>query len=103
MKTNNTMEKEFKFKVKTIEAGQKREHQDRFYHYEVTSKEPEFMVRGFCNLIKKSYKKEDMPNPFAGELMEFKNITDHQHPDNIVTAPTLEDTYCYKVRKLCME
>jgi len=94
------MEKEFKFNVKTIEAGQRGAYQDSFYHYEVTSKEPEFMVRGFCNLLKKSYKKEDMPNPFAGEQLVFENITNHQHPDNIVSAPTLVDTYRYKVRCL---
>ena len=95
------MEKEFKFIVKTIEAGQRGSYQDSFYHYEVTSEQPEFMVKRFCmKVIKNSYEKKDMPDPFAGELLEFSKITDNKHPDNIVEAETQADTYRYRVRCL---
>lgn len=95
------MEKEFNFKVKTIEAGQRGKYQDSFYHYEVTSKEPEFLVRKFCmKVLKSSYEKKDMPNAFAGQLLEFKKITDNKHPDNILDAPSTADTYRYRVQCL---
>jgi hypothetical protein len=89
---------EFNFKVETKQAGQKRKYGDSFYHYEVISIHPEHQVNEFCtNVLMKSYKKKDMPNPFAGELLEFKKITDN-NKDKGFFDDRKEETYSYKVR-----
>lgn len=89
------------FEINVIEAGQRGAYQDSYYHYEVTSTQPEFLVKSYCmNVLKKSYIRVEMPNAFAGELLVFEKITDNKHPDNILDAKTTGDTYRYKVKCL---
>jgi len=91
MKTMN-----FTFEVKCLEAGQRAAYQDSFYSYEVTSERPEDEVKSFCmHVLRKSYKKSEMPNPFAGELLEFRNLT-----NNKATTPyqLCKNTYLYRTR-----
>jgi len=92
------MEKDYIFKVKTITAGQPRKYADSFYHYEVTSTRPEYMVKAFCmNVLRKSYEKKDMPNAFSGQLIEFKKITDNNEIQLFGKEP---ETYLYKTTEL---
>lgn len=90
--------KTYKFDVKTIEAGQRQSYGDSFYAYEVSSIEQEWDVKNFCmKVLKPSYEKKDMPNPFAGQLLEFKKITNNNEGKSFLDAREVE-TYSYKVR-----
>lgn len=67
--------KTIKFKV--VEAGQRGPYKDSFYHYIVEAIGiREFDVRRFClDFLARGegvYKKSEMPNPFANELLELK-------------------------------
>jgi hypothetical protein len=91
---------EYLFKVKTLEAGQRGRYQDSYYSYEVTSNCTEYKVKQFCmNVLQKSYEKKDMPNPFAGELLEFKKLTDNNKNVDMFNS-TKEETYLYKTKEL---
>lgn len=69
------MTKIYQFEVEIIEAGQRGPYQDSFYAYKVKSDLPEHIIRSFCmNVLKKSYEKKDMPNPFAGQLLRFEKV-----------------------------
>lgn len=88
----------YKFDVETIESGQRRPYEDSYYSYKVISNEPEYIVKTFCmKVLKSSYKKEDMPNPFAGELLEFKKITNNNEGRDYLDEIKPE-TYSYKVK-----
>ena len=85
--------KDYSFQVETIEAGQRKSYGDSFYAYKVTSSQPKYVVEAFCtNVLKRSYKKEDMPSPFDGELLEFKTLNDLAGSSKGIV------TYSYKVR-----
>lgn len=90
----------YQFKVKTIECGQRRSYGDSYYTYEVESDRSVNEVRAFCmNVLKPSYEKKDMPNPFAGELLEFKKITNN----NKDKAPfENDDPEIYRYSVKCM-
>ena len=96
---NKIMESKMKkhtytFEVETIEAGQRQAYGDSYYHFKVTSRHPMDVVKGFCmGALRPSYKKEDMPNPFAGELKLFKKITNN----NESFLDNNEETYEYKM------
>ena len=82
------------FEVETIEAGQRRSYGDSYYHFKVTSKHPQDVVKGFCmGALRPSYKAEDMPNPFAGKLIMFEKITNN----NKSFLDGNEETYEYKM------
>jgi len=84
------------FKIKCLEAGQRGSYQDSFYSYEVISDRSEHEVRAFCmHVLKRSFPKAEMPDPFAGELLEFSKIT-----NNKAKTPfgACENTYKYRVR-----
>lgn len=88
------------FKVKVLEAGQKRRYGDSYYSYEVTSNRDESEVKSFCmNVLRKSYEREKMPHPFAGELREFTKITKNTPEDADFFSERLEETYLYKVQE----
>ena len=88
------------FKVNTIEGGQRGSYQDSYYSYEVISNRAEHEVKAFCmNVLKKSYASKDMPNAFAGELLEFKNITNNNEGKDIF-CKRVEETYSYKSKTL---
>jgi hypothetical protein len=73
--------KDYSFQVETIEAGQRKSYGNSFYTYEVTSKEPFYVVKAFCvNILKRSYLKKDMPDPFVGKLIAFKAISETSKP-----------------------
>ncbi len=92
------MNVEYLFKIKTLEAGQRGPYQDSFYTYEVTSIESEHDIKQFCmNVLKPSYFKKDMPNPFAGELLEFTQLTDNNKGKSFLNSKD-EETYFYRVR-----
>ena len=89
-------ETKYVFKVACLEAGQRGPYQDSFYSYEVTSDRSEFEVKTFCmNILKKSYPIDKMPSPFAGELLEFKNITNNKPSTPFKSCV---NTYKYMVR-----
>lgn len=90
--------KTYQFNVETIEAGQRQSYGDSYYVYKVTSNEQEWDIKNFCmKVLKPSYEKKDMPNPFAGELLEFKKITNNNEGKSFLDAKESE-TYSYKVR-----
>lgn len=87
----------YNFEVEIVEAGQRRSYGDSYYHYKVTSKQPEHTVKDFCmKVLRPSHKKEDMPNPFAGELKLFKKTTSN----NESFLDGKEETYEYKTESL---
>lgn len=84
----------FTFEVETIEAGQRRSYGDSHYHYRVTSKLSEDMVKRFCTkVLRPSYTKAEMPSPFSGELIKFEKITDNNKGDFLGNKA---ETYEYK-------
>ena len=84
----------YSFDVEVIEEGQRQSYGDSFYTYKVSSLEPEYRVKEFCKgVLKMSYPKNEMPDPFAGELLEFKKIT-----SNGKDSFSSMETYSYKVR-----
>jgi len=88
---------DYKFSIKCLAAGQKSAYQDSFYSYEVTSDRPEYEVKAFCmHVLRKSYPKNEMPNPFAGELLEFTNLT-NKKPE--FPFGSCENTYLYRTRE----
>jgi len=90
------MKSNYVFDVNCLEAGQRGAYQDSFYSYEVTSDRPEDEVRAFCmHVLKKSYPKDKMPNPFSGELLEFTNITNNK---SSLPFESCVNTYKYRVR-----
>lgn len=85
------------FKVKCLEAGQRRSYGDSYYSYEVVSDREEREVKEFCmNALRKSYESKDMPNPFAGKLLEFKRVTDNNSGKSFLDK-RVEETYSYKL------
>ncbi len=91
------MEKNYIFNVKCLAAGQKAPYQDRFYSYEVTSDRLEHEVKAFCmHVLRKSYPKDKMPNPFAGELLEFRNLTNRKSK---LPFESCDNTYLYRTRE----
>lgn len=91
--------REYKYSVETKENGQRRKYEDSYYHFLVISDRQEAEVKLFCmHVLRKAYKKEEMPNPFAGELVEFKKITDNAKGLTFPPEGTLE-TYSYKTRE----
>jgi len=94
------MELKYEFTVKVIEAGQRGKYADSFYSYEVTSIRPEREVKNFCmNVLKKSYTKEDMSDPFVGELIQFEKITNNNEGKKFLDEKGPE-TYSYKTKEL---
>ena len=92
MKTVN-----FLFEVETVESGQRRSYGDSYYSYNVTSDRPEREVKSFCmNVLNKSFNPAEMPNPFAGKLLEFKKITDNNKDKSLFDKKECE-TYSYKL------
>ena len=90
--------KTYQFNVETVEAGQRKSYGDSYYAYKVTSSEQEWDVKNFCmKVLKPSYEKKEMPNPFAGELLEFKRITNNNEGKSFI-ARRKPETYSYKVR-----
>jgi len=84
----------FTFEVETIEAGQRRAYGDSYYDYNVTSKLSEDMVKRFCTkVLRPSYPRSEMPDPFAGQLIKFEKITDNNKGDFLSSKP---ETYKYK-------
>lgn len=64
-------------KIETVEAGQRGPYKDSFYHYKLeTTGLSEYEAKMFCETFltkgRGVYKKKDMPNPFAYELLELK-------------------------------
>ena len=85
-----------KFEVETKEAGQRRAYGDSFYHYLVKSAQAEHTVQAYCTkVLRPSYPKDKMPNPFAGQMLMFKKITNNNQ--NFTDGN--EETYEYKVKK----
>jgi len=92
--------KSYKFNVETIEAGQRKSYGDSYYTYKVISTENEWDVKNFCmSVLKKSYEKKDMPDPFSGELLEFNKITNNNEGKSFLDSRE-EETYSYKVRTM---
>jgi hypothetical protein len=90
--------KNWNFNVETIEAGQRHSYGDSYYAYKITSTESEWNIKKFCMcVLEPSYEKKDMPNPFAGELLEFKKITNNNEGKSFLDAIESE-TYSYKVK-----
>jgi len=81
------------FLVETIEAGQREKYGPKYFSYKITSYLPEKDVREYCTTkLKPSYPKDEMPDAFVGELIEFKNLTCFYHHNN------LPDKFSYKVQ-----
>ncbi len=81
------------FQIKTIEAGQRDRFGPKYYSYEITSYFPEKDVKKICTTrLKPSSSKDQMPNAFSGELIEFKNLTGFYGHNG------LPDKYSYKVK-----
>ena len=84
----------YTFDVETIEAGQRGAYGDSYYHYKVTSKLGIDLVKRFCTkVLRPSYPKSEMPNPFSGELLKFEKITDNNKGEFLGSKP---ETYEYK-------
>lgn len=89
----------YQFKVKTIECGQRHSYGDSYYTYEVESDRPEYEVKAFCmNFLKPSFEKSKMPNPFSGQLLEFKKITNNNEGNQSFGKYNTE-TYHYSVKR----
>lgn len=74
------MKTKYTFEVERLESGQRGSYQDSYYRYEVVSELSEYIVKRFCmNVLQPSYERKNMPNPFAGELLEFKKIDDNKY------------------------
>jgi len=85
------------FEVETLEAGQKKSYGDSYYSYNITSDRPEREVKLFCmNVLNESYILSEMPNPFAGKLLEFKKITNNNKDKPFFEKQECE-TYSYKL------
>lgn len=79
----------YNFEVDIKESGQRKSYGDSYYTYEVTSDRHEHEVKNFCtNVLKKSYEHKNMPDPFAGRILEFKKISSDGE----------RNTYSYKVK-----
>lgn len=92
--------KNYLFKVEVLESGQRGKYQDSFYSYKIVSDLPEHIVKSFCmNVLRKSYPAKDMPNPFAGKLLEFKKVTDN-NKDRSRDEDIMPETYSYKTQEL---
>lgn len=90
--------KSYQFNVETIEAGQRKSYGDSYYTYKVTSIQSEWDIKNFCmNVLKPSCEKEDMTNPFDGQLLEFEKITNNNDGRSFLD-PREEETYIYKVK-----
>lgn len=90
--------KTYIFEVECIESGQRRAYGDSFYSYKVTSDLLEKKVKLFCmNILKRSYKEENMPNWASGKLLEFKKVTNNNEKGSILKRE--KETYLYKVKK----
>ena len=88
---------DYNYEVETLEAGQRNAYGDSYYSYKVTSKRPEHEVRLFCmTILKKSHELKDLPNPFAGKLLEFKKLTDNNKSKSFLVEN--EETYSYKLK-----
>lgn len=89
--------KDFLFKVESLEAGQRRKYGDSYYHYKITSKEREHIVKMFATkVLQPCCEKEKMPNPFYGELIEFKKETSNSKS----FLERKEETYSFKTKSL---
>ena len=71
--------KNFNLDVETKQAGQPRPYTDSFHHFIITDKSTKslskFEMRQFCiSMLRKGYAREDMPNPFAGQIVVFREI-----------------------------
>jgi len=72
--------KKYSFDVETLESGQRQRYGDSFYSYKITSDLPESMVKSFAmNVLRKSYKSDEMPNPFCGKLISFEKDKESQN------------------------
>ena len=90
----------YTFNVTTLQAGQLRKYGDSFYTYEVSSSLNEHTVKNFCmNVLQHAFEKEDMPNAFAGEVLEFKKLTENNKGKKW-NEPMVDEIYSYKVRSL---
>lgn len=88
----------YSFDVECVEAGQRRKYGDSFYSFKVTSTMIEKDVKTFCmGILNPSYEPKDMPNPFAGRLLEFKKLTDNNKDRNFLDD-TLPEEYSYKIK-----
>lgn len=92
--------KEYRFKVETIESGQRHSYGDSFYHYKVTTTVDEYKTKKFCmSVLGTSYEKKDMPNHFAGKLLEFRKETDNNKGRGFLEERK-EETYIYRYTSL---
>ena len=69
--------RKYNLEVETIQAGQAGRGADSFYHYFIAdTSEPALNktdMRKFCkNFLRIGYPADDMPNPFAGEIVKFE-------------------------------
>jgi len=95
------MTRDYLFKVEIGKCGQERSYGDSFYNFKVTSDRSEHEVKMFCmNVLHKGYKKEDMPNPFAGEVLVFQKLTNNNGDKPDFLSVNKEETYKYRVREL---
>jgi hypothetical protein len=86
------------FDIECIESGQRAAYGDSFYSYLITSDLPENEVMAFCmHVLKRSYIKDKMPDPFCGQLLEFVKITENNKGKTFFDKREKE-TYSYKVR-----
>jgi len=85
------------FEVEVLEAGQRKSYGDSYYSYSVSSERPEREVKLFCmNVLNRSFIPSEMPNPFAGKLLEFKKITDNNKDKSFMDKREVE-IYSYKL------
>ena len=89
---------EYNFSVESLESGQRKAYGDSYYSYKVTSNRNESDIKAFCTkVLRPSYPKSEMPDPFAGELLEFKRLTDN-NKDRTIYDERKDETYSYKLR-----
>jgi hypothetical protein len=90
------MEKEYNFKVNTIEAGQRGKYQDSYYTYEVTSALPPDQVKDFCmKLLKPCAIPSDMESPFHTRFLGFDCIS-HDISGYKWSTPCEDRTYNFR-------
>jgi hypothetical protein len=84
--------RKYNFEVETLHAGQLGRYKDSEYHYIIRDNNEtqysEYVIWDFCQFIKKSHKKTDMPNWASPRCVVFKKINDNSWEYKVTEAYT---------------
>lgn len=86
-------EREYHFKVKTIEAGQRRKYGDSYYHFEVEDLSEsglhEAIVKNFCmSFLQPAKSREAKREWHESYVTEFKKVGDRKYSYKVTQPST---------------